>query len=94
MACCSGGGGGGGGAAVGGSCSCGSRHCSSVGGGTSSRRRSRSVSSKAKSSTPKQLGSPGIPDAPAKDAVEKAMITSEMITAGGDDMDEVRQATE
>lgn len=28
----------------------------------------------------------------AEDAVEKAVITSEMITAGGDDMDEVRQA--
>ena len=41
-----------------------------------------------------QLGSPGIPDGPAQDAVEKAVITSEMITAGGDDMDEVRQATE
>ena len=28
-----------------------------------------------------------------QDAVEKAVITSEMIAAGGDDLDEVRQAT-
>ncbi|CAL1141338.1 unnamed protein product [Cladocopium goreaui] len=28
----------------------------------------------------------------AEDAVEKAVITSEMIAAGGDDLDEVRQA--
>ena len=28
----------------------------------------------------------------AEDAVEKAVITSEMIAAGGDDLEEVRQA--
>ena len=39
-----------------------------------------------------QPGTPNFPDTHAQDAVEKAVITSEMITAGGDDMDEVRQA--
>lgn len=29
---------------------------------------------------------------PVEDAVEKAVITSEMIAAGGEDLDEVRQA--
>ena len=47
------------------------------------------------SSSQKQLSPRKTASKPRRqDAVEKAVITSEMIAAGGDDLDEVRQALE